>query len=92
MIQYKTLNAKLSNLKLNKLKSGRENRTKEILKTSLNVVGDSNNENNFPLKLLLINTQVSKFRKDFENNSSANTKLSKTQIIRNYMTIRRNVR
>ena len=92
MIQYKTLNAKLSNLKLNKLKSGRENRTKEILKTSLNVVGDSNNENNFPLKLLLINTQVSKFRKDFGNNSSANTKLSKTQIIRNYMTIRRNVR
>ena len=47
---------------------------------SLNVVGDSNDENNFPHKLLLINTQVSKLRKAFANGSSANIKLSKTQL------------
>ena len=46
---------------------------------SLNVVGDSNNENNFLHKLLLTNTQVSKVCKIFSNNSSANTKFSKTQ-------------
>ena len=43
-------------------------------------VGDSNDENSFPHKLFLINTQVSKLRKALANNSSANTKLSKTQL------------
>ena len=41
---------------------------------------DSNNENNFPHNLLLTNTQVSRLRKAFTNNSSANIKLSKTQL------------
>ena len=50
------------------------------LKISSNFVGDSNDENNFPHKLLLTNTQVSKLRKAFANNSSANIKLSKTQL------------
>ena len=50
------------------------------MKVSLNVVGDSNNENNFLHKLLLTNTQVSKLRKAFANNSSANLKLSKTHL------------
>ena len=50
------------------------------MKISSNIVGDSNDENNFPNKLLLTNTQVSKLRKAFENNSSANIKLSKTQL------------
>ena len=80
MIQYKNSNVKLSNLQLNKLKSRRENCTKIALETSSNVVVDSNNENNFLHKLLLANTPVSKFCKDFENNSSANMKLSKTQL------------
>ena len=35
---------------------------------------------NFPHKLLLTNTQVSKFHPAFENDSSANEKLSKTQL------------
>ena len=43
-----------------------------------NVVDDSNDENNFPYKLLLTNTQVSKLHEAFANNSSANIKLSKT--------------
>ena len=41
---------------------------------------DSNNENNFPHNLLLTNTQVSRLRKAFTNNSSANIRLSKTQL------------
>ena len=43
-------------------------------------VGDSNDENNFPHKLLLSNTQVSKLYKTFANGLSANIKLSKTQL------------
>ena len=50
------------------------------MKLLLNVAGNSNNENNFPHKLLLADTQVSKLRKTFVNNSSANMKLSKTQM------------
>ena len=42
-------------------------------------VGDSNDENSFPHKLLLSNTQVSKLYKTFANGLSANIKLSKTQ-------------
>ena len=49
------------------------------MKISSNVAGDSNNENSFPHKLLLTNTQVSKLLKAFANGSSANKKLSKTQ-------------
>ena len=55
MTQYNTLNIKLCNSQLNKLKSGIKNRTKVTLKISSNVVGDSNDENNFPHKLLLPN-------------------------------------
>ena len=47
---------------------------------SSNIIGNSNDENNFPHKSLLTNTQVSRFRKAFTNNSSANIKLSKTQL------------
>ena len=50
------------------------------LKLSSNVVGDLNHENNFQHKLLLTNTQVSRLRKAFANKSSANIKLSKTQL------------
>ena len=80
MTQYNTSNVKLSNSQLEKLKSGIKNGAEVTLKLSSKVVGDSNDENNFPHKLLLINTQVSKLRKVFANNSSANIKLSKTQL------------
>ena len=80
MTQYNTLNEKLSNLQLNKLNSGIKNNTKVTLKISSNVVGDSNDENNFPHKLLLTKTQNSKLSKAFANGSSANTNLSKTQL------------
>ena len=50
------------------------------MKICLNVVGDFNDQNNFPHQLLLINTHNSRLRKAFENGSSANIKLSKTQL------------
>ena len=80
MTQYNTLKGKLSKSQINKLKSGIKNCTEVSLKISSNVVGDCNDENNFPHKLLLTNTQVSKLRKVFANGSSANTKLSKTEL------------
>ena len=70
----------MSNSQLNKLKSEIKNGTEVILKFSSNVVCDSNDENNFPHKLLLTNTQVSELRKAFPNGSSTNIKLSKTQL------------
>ena len=42
------------------------------------MIGDD--ENNFPHKLLLTNRQVVNLRKTFADNSSTDTKLSKTQI------------
>ena len=80
MTQYNTLNVKLSISQLNKLKSEIKNNTEITLKISSNVVGGSNDENNFPHKLFITNTRVSKLRKAFENGLSANIKLSKTQL------------
>ena len=80
MTQYNTLNIKLSNSELNKFKSGTNNGTELTLKISLNFVGDSNDKNNFPHKLLSSNTQFSKLGKSFANGSSINIKLLKTQL------------
>ena len=44
------------------------------------MIGNSNDEYNFPHKLLLTMTQVLKLSKAFANNTSANIKLSKTQL------------
>ena len=46
------------------------------MKLSSYVVSDSNDENNFPHKLLLTN-EVSRLHKHFANNSSANIESSK---------------
>ena len=54
--------------------------TELTLKILSNVVGDSNDENNFLCMLLLTNTKASNFCKAFTNNSSANIKLSKTRL------------
>ena len=77
MIQYNTLNVKSSNSQLNKLIPTIKIGTEVTLNSSSNVVGDSNDENNFPHKLLLTNTQVPRLHKAFANNSSANVKLLK---------------
>ena len=47
---------------------------------SSNLIRSSNDKTNFPHKLLLTDTQVSKIRTVFANGSSANIKLSKTQL------------
>ena len=78
MTQYNALNVKLSNAPLNKLKYTIKNGTKVTLNPSSNIVGDYKNEHNFRHKLLLTNTQVSRLRKVFANNSLADIKLSKT--------------
>ena len=82
MTQYNSLNVKFSNSQLNKLKSTIKNETEVTLKLSSNVVGDSNDENKFPDTFLLTNTQALKTRKAFANGSSANTKLSKTHLLK----------
>ena len=79
MARCNTLNVKLSNSKLHKLKSGIQNGTEVTLKLSWNNVGASNDENNFPRKFLLTNTDVSKLHKVFANNCWANIKLSKKE-------------
>ena len=80
MTQYNTLNVKLSSSQLTKLNSVIKDGTKVALNLSSNVAGDSADENNFPHKLLLTNTQVSQNRKAFGNGSSVNIKLSRTQL------------
>ena len=76
MTQYSTLNVKLSNSQLNKLKSAITKGTE----VTLNLIGSFNDEANFPHKSLLTNTQVSKICKAFANGSSANIKFSKMQL------------
>ena len=69
MIQYNTLNVELFNSQLNKLKSAIKNRTEVTLSFSSNLIGNSNDETNFPNELLLTDTQVSAIIKAIENGS-----------------------
>ena len=80
MTQYSSLNVKLSNSQLNKLKSAMENETDVFLRISSNMVGNSNDNTNFPHELLLTNRQVANTRKAFANHLSTDIKLSKTQL------------
>ena len=77
-MQYNSLNVKLSNSQLNKLKSAIKNKTEVVLRLSSNMVGDDDTK--FPHKLSLTNSQVSNLRKAFANNLSTDIKLSKTQL------------
>ena len=56
------INVKLSNSQLNKLKFAIKDETEVTLNLSSNLIGNSNDETNFPHKLLLTNTEVSKIR------------------------------
>ena len=80
MTQYNSLNVKLSNSQLNKLKSSIKNETDVFLRISSNMVGNSNDNTNFPHELLLTNRQVANIRKAFAKNTSTDIKLSKTQL------------
>ena len=70
MNQYNSLNVKLSNSQLNKLKSAIKNETDVILRLSSNMIGNSDDETNFSHKLLLTNRQVINLRKAFANHTS----------------------
>ena len=78
MTQYNSLNVKLSNSQLNKLKSAIKNETEVVLRLSSNMI--VGNEANFSHKLLLTNRQVANIRKAFANHLSRDIKLSKTQL------------
>ena len=81
MTQNKTLNLKLSNSQLEITKLGIKKMYWNNFKLLSNVVCDSNDDNNFPHKLLSTNSQFSTLRKALVNGSSANIKISKTQKI-----------
>ena len=55
MTHYNSLNVKLSNSQLNKLKSAIKNETDFVLKLPSNMIGNSDDETNFLHKLLLTN-------------------------------------
>ena len=80
MTQYSSLNVKLSYSQLNKLKSSIKNETDVVLRISTNMVGNSNDNTNFPHELLLTNRQVANVCKAFTKNTSTDIKLSKTQL------------
>ena len=60
MTQYNTLTVKLSNSQLNNLKSEIKNGTEVNLNLSSNLIRNFNDKNNFPHKLLSIDTQAPK--------------------------------
>ena len=63
MTQYNSLNVKLSNSQLSKLKSSIKNETDLVLRISSNMVGNSNDNTNFPHELFLTNRQVANILK-----------------------------
>ena len=67
MIQKNSLNVKLSNLQLNKLKSAIKNDTDVVLRLSSNMIGSSEDVTNYPHKILLTNRQAANLRKAFAN-------------------------
>ena len=80
MTKYNSWNVRLLNSQLNKLKSAIKNQTDAFLRLSSNMIGNSDDETNFPHKLLLTNRQVANLHKAFANDTSADIKLSKAQL------------
>ena len=76
MVEYSTINAKLSDSQLNKLKSAIKNKQGTTLRMSSRMF----NGNNLPHELLLTTRQTTKLRNAIENNMAADIKLSKAQI------------
>ena len=79
MIQYFSVNVKFPDWKLDKLKSATKAGAIVILKLSINLIGID--LTSFPHILLLTERQISNICKVFANQSSVNTKLSKTKKI-----------
>ena len=76
MDEYNTVNAKLSNSQLNKLKTVGRNNEGKTLRISARMF----NSDNLPHELSLTTRQTTKLRNTIENNISTDIKLSKAQI------------
>ena len=76
MVEYNTVNAKLLDSQLNKLKNAVKNQTVATLRMNVKMF----NGNNLPHELLLTTRQATKLRNEIENNVSTDIKLSKAQI------------
>ena len=76
MVEYNTVNVKLSNSQLNKLKSSVKNKQG----TNLTMNARMFNGNNLLHELLLKKGQTTKLRNAIKNNLKTDIKLSKAQI------------
>ena len=76
MVEYSTINIKLTDKKLKKLKTPVKNNTGTTLRMSLTMF----DENDLPHELLLTIRQRTKLRNAFNSNMSTYLKLSKAQI------------
>ena len=76
MIEYSTVNAKLSDSQLNKLKSAVKNQTGTTLRINARMFS----ANNLTHELLLTTRRTTNLRNAIENNMSTDIKLSKAQI------------
>ena len=64
MVEYNTVNVKISNSQLNKLKSAVKNEQGATLRMNAKMF----NENNLPHELFLIQRQITKLRNNIEDN------------------------
>ena len=76
MVEYTEVNVKLSDSQIKKLKDSVKDNTGATLRISLKMF----DENDLPHELLLTTRQETKIRNAFNNNTSTDLKLSKTQI------------
>ena len=76
MVEYNTVNVKLSNSQLNRLKSTAKNKQGTTLRMNAKMF----NENNLPHELLLTTRQTAKLRNTIKNNLQIYIKLTKAQI------------
>ena len=76
MVEYNEVNAKLSDLQLNKLKSAVKSQSGIPLRMNLKMF----NGNNLLHELLLTTRQKTKLRNALENNMSSDITLSRAQI------------
>ena len=78
MVEYNTVNAKLSESQVNKLKSAVKNKQGATLRMNAKIF----NGNNLPRELFLTQRQITKLRNNTENNLQTDIKLSKAQIFK----------
>ena len=78
MVEYNTVNAKLSKSQPNKLKSAVKNKQGTTLRINARMF----NSDNLPHELLLTTRQTIKLRNAIENNRSTDIKLSKAKMFR----------